>query len=102
MRSLAGLVLAAALIRPAAAADPSFAGAYLDVTEVLLEEEVVIRPLTRMVSKQHCSSCAGYGLPWSGLGRNRHTDLPWGGLKSSCPPVGAIRVSRPVLVRAKG
>jgi hypothetical protein len=74
----------------------------LDVPEVLLEDEVVISTRTRLAHKQHCSSCGTYSLPWGWLGPNRHDDLAWGGLKSACPPVRAVGVSRPVLVRAKG
>ena len=102
MRSLAGLVVALAMIGPAAAADLSFGGAYLDVPEVLREDEVEISTRTRVAYKQHCGSCGAHSLPWGGLGPNRHADLPWGGLKSTCPPIRAVRVSRPAVVRAKG
>ncbi len=102
MRSLAALVLALAMTGPAAAADLSLGGSYVEVPEVLLEDEDVLPTHTRVAYKQHCGSCGAYGLPWGGLGPNRHVDLPWGGLKSTCAPVKAVRISRPIVVRAKG
>lgn len=93
IRALSVAAIAAASTGAAGAADYGGPPGYRE--RIVVEREVVVRPRKRVVIRQ-ADPCPCLGLPWGGA-YEAWVDLPWGGLRSACPPVR--RITRVVVTR---